>query len=86
MRATRDEPTAGMSRSETERMLELIRTVTVGRSLLVIEHDMQIVFNLAERISVLVYGQVIASGTPEAVRADARVQEAYLGTALEAAP
>jgi len=75
-----------MSRSETERMLELIRTVTVGRSLLVIEHDMQIVFNLAERISVLVYGQVIASGTPEAVRADARVQEAYLGTALEAAP
>ena len=81
-----DEPTAGMSRSETERMLELIRTVTVGRSLLVIEHDMQIVFNLAERISVLVYGQVIASGTPEAVRADARVQEAYLGTALEAAP
>jgi branched-chain amino acid transport system ATP-binding protein len=80
-----DEPTAGMSRSETERMLELIRKVTAGRSLLVIEHDMQMVFNLADRISVLVYGKVIATGTPEEVRSNPQVQEAYLGAALESA-
>lgn len=79
-----DEPTAGMSRSETESIVELIRTVTEGKTLVIVEHDMGVVFDLADRISVLVYGQVIACDTPENVRASSEVQEAYLGTALEA--
>jgi branched-chain amino acid transport system ATP-binding protein len=74
-----DEPTAGMSRAETERAVALIRRLTEGRTLLVIEHDMSVVFGLADRISVLVYGQIIASGTPEEVRGDPKVKEAYLG-------
>jgi branched-chain amino acid transport system ATP-binding protein len=77
-----DEPTAGMSRSETARFIALIRKVTEGKTLLTVEHDMGVVFGLADRIAVLVYGEVIAFDTPERVRADARVQEAYLGTAL----
>ena len=77
-----DEPTAGMSRSETGRFVELIREVTVGKTLLTVEHDMGVVFGLADRIAVLVYGEVIAFDTPEAVRADPRVQEAYLGSVL----
>ena len=76
-----DEPTAGMSRSETQRVVQLIREVTAGRTLLTVEHDMGVVFELADRIAVLVYGEVIAFDTPEAVRADPRVQEAYLGKA-----
>jgi branched-chain amino acid transport system ATP-binding protein len=75
-----DEPTAGMSRSETDEAVELIRRVTEGRSLIMVEHDMSVVFNLADRISVLVYGEVIASGTPEEIRGNKAVQEAYLGT------
>ncbi len=78
-----DEPTAGMSHSETDYIVDLIRTVTVGKTLIMVEHDMGVVFGLADRISVLVYGEIIATGTPEAVRADPRVQEAYLGAALE---
>ena len=78
-----DEPTAGMSQSETRRFVQLIREVTVGKTLLTVEHDMGVVFGLADRIAVLVYGEVIAFDTPEAVRADSRVQEAYLG-ALDA--
>ena len=78
-----DEPTAGMSQSETRRFLQLIREVTAGKTLLTVEHDMGVVFGLADRIAVLVYGEVIAFDTPEAVRADPRVQEAYLG-ALDA--
>jgi branched-chain amino acid transport system ATP-binding protein len=74
-----DEPTAGMSRSETTHFIELIREVTAGRTLLTVEHDMGVVFGLADRIAVLVYGEVIAFDTPAAVRADPRVQEAYLG-------
>jgi branched-chain amino acid transport system ATP-binding protein len=74
-----DEPTAGMSRSETERFVQLIRDVTQGKTLLAVEHDMSVVFGLADRIAVLVYGEVIAFDTPEAVRANPRVQEAYLG-------
>jgi len=77
-----DEPTAGMSQSETRRFVQLIREVTVGKTLLTVEHDMGVVFGLADRIAVLVYGEVIAFDTPEAVRADARVQEAYLGSML----
>jgi len=76
-----DEPTAGMSHSETEHAVELIRRVTEGKTLIIVEHDMGVVFNLADRISVLVYGQVIATDTPERIRANAAVQEAYLGTA-----
>ncbi|MGM0584645.1 MAG: ABC transporter ATP-binding protein [Pseudomonadota bacterium] len=79
-----DEPTAGMSHSETEYIVELIRKVTEGKTLVMVEHDMGVVFNLADRISVLVYGEIIATGAPEEVRADRRVQEAYLGQAVEA--
>jgi len=74
-----DEPTAGMSRAETERAVALIRRLTESRTLLIIEHDMSVVFGLADRISVLVYGQIIASGTPEEVRGNPKVKEAYLG-------
>lgn len=74
-----DEPTAGMSHAETEQMVELIRRVTAGKTLVMVEHDMGVVFDLADRISVLVYGEIIASDTPEAIRANAKVQEAYLG-------
>jgi len=77
-----DEPTAGMSKSETSRFIDLIREVTVGKTLLTVEHDMGVVFGLADKIAVLVYGEVIAFDTPEAVRADARVKEAYLGSML----
>ena len=78
-----DEPTAGMSKSETGRFIELIREVTVGKTLLTVEHDMGVVFGLADKIAVLVYGEVIAFDVPEAVRANARVQEAYLGSVAE---
>ena len=74
-----DEPTAGMSKSETTRFIELIREVTAGKTLLTVEHDMGVVFGLADKIAVLVYGEVIAFDTPDAVRANPRVQEAYLG-------
>ncbi len=75
-----DEPTAGMSRSETSRFISLIKEVTVGKTLLTVEHDMGVVFGLADRIAVVVYGEVLAFDTPDAVRANARVQEAYLGS------
>ena len=75
-----DEPTAGMSKSETGRFVELIREVTVGKTLLTVEHDMGVVFGLADKIAVLVYGEVMAFDVPEAVRANKRVQEAYLGS------
>ncbi|QCI65471.1 ABC transporter ATP-binding protein [Phreatobacter stygius] len=74
-----DEPTAGMSAHETERAVNLIRKVTEGRTLIIVEHDMSVVFGLADRISVLVYGQIIASGPPAQIRADKKVKEAYLG-------
>jgi len=74
-----DEPTAGMSRSETAHVVDLVRRVTEGKTLVMVEHDMGVVFNLADRISVLVYGELIATGTPEQIRANPAVQEAYLG-------
>ncbi|HET9644685.1 MAG TPA: ABC transporter ATP-binding protein [Burkholderiaceae bacterium] len=77
-----DEPTAGMSRSETRRFVQLIREITEGKTLLTVEHDMGVVFGLADKIAVLVYGEVIAFDTPANVRANTRVQEAYLGSAL----
>ena len=74
-----DEPTAGMSHHETERAVALIRRLTEGRTLMIVEHDMSVVFGLADRISVLVYGQIIASGTPQEIRGNPKVKEAYLG-------
>jgi branched-chain amino acid transport system ATP-binding protein len=79
-----DEPMAGMSSEETQYTLELIREVTAGRALLIVEHDMDVVFKLADRISVLVYGEIIATGTPDEVRADPAVREAYLGEEVSA--
>ena len=78
-----DEPTAGMSNAETHRFIELIREVTVGKTLLTVEHDMGVVFGLADKIAVVVYGEIIAYDTPENVRANQRVQEAYLGTSRQ---
>ena len=80
-----DEPTAGMSKSETSRFINLIKEVTLGKTLLMVEHDMGVVFGLADKIAVVVYGEVLAYDVPEAVRANARVQEAYLGSAIAAA-
>ena len=77
-----DEPTAGMSRSETSRFISLIKEVTIGKTLLTVEHDMGVVFGLADKIAVVVYGEVIAFDVPEAVRGDPRVQEAYLGSSV----
>ncbi len=74
-----DEPTAGMSRHETDRAVALIRRVSEGRTLMIVEHDMSVVFGLADRISVLVYGEIVASGPPAEIRASAKVKEAYLG-------
>ena len=74
-----DEPTAGMSRSESDAAVELIRKVTVGKTLLMVEHDMSVVFGLADKIAVVVYGEVIACDTPANIRNNAKVQEAYLG-------
>jgi branched-chain amino acid transport system ATP-binding protein len=78
-----DEPTAGMSREETAYIVEIIRQLTEGRTLVVVEHDMSVVFALADQISVLVYGEIIATGEPAAVRADKKVQAAYLGEEVE---
>ena len=75
-----DEPTAGMSRSESDHAVELIRRVTVGKTLIMVEHDMSVVFGLADRISVLVYGEVVATDTPAAIRTNQKVKEAYLGS------
>jgi branched-chain amino acid transport system ATP-binding protein len=74
-----DEPTAGMSNTETEYAIAMIRRLTEGKTLLMVEHDMRVVFDLADTITVLVYGEVIASGPPAAIRANRTVQEAYLG-------
>lgn len=74
-----DEPTAGMTREETEEMVKLMRSVTENRTLMIIEHDMEVVFSLADTISVLHNGAILASGKPEAIRNDSRVKDAYLG-------
>ena len=78
-----DEPTAGMNNSETEQAVALIRKVTEGKTLVMVEHDMSVVFNLADRISVLVYGKIIATDTPDRIRENAEVREAYLGQASQ---
>ena len=74
-----DEPTAGMSRSESDAAVELIRKVTIGKSLLMVEHDMSVVFGLADKIAVVVYGEVIACDTPANIRNNQKVKDAYLG-------
>jgi len=79
-----DEPTAGMSRAETEHAVALIRKVSQGRTLVIVEHDMGVVFDLADRISVLVYGEIIATDLPSRIRCDEAVQTAYLGRAVHA--
>jgi branched-chain amino acid transport system ATP-binding protein len=75
-----DEPTSGMNRGEAERAVELISEITRGKTLIMVEHDMSVVFGLAEIVTVLVYGQIIASDVPARIRANPAVQEAYLGT------
>jgi branched-chain amino acid transport system ATP-binding protein len=80
-----DEPTAGMSRGETASAVALIREITQGKTLVMVEHDMGVVFDLADTISVVVYGEIIASGQPAQIRANAKVKEAYLGQHAEAA-
>ena len=79
-----DEPTAGMSRSETGSTVELIRTLSQGKTLVMVEHDMGVVFDLADRISVLVYGEIIATDAPERIRGNPAVQAAYLGARHDA--
>ena len=74
-----DEPVAGMSHSEAESSVQLIRKITEGKTLIMVEHDMNIVFDVADRISVLVYGEIIATDKPVNIRANPKVQEAYLG-------
>ena len=76
-----DEPTAGMGPEEAGRIIETLRRLKQNKSMLLIEHDMDAVFALADRISVLVYGRIIATGTPEQIRADEGVRRAYLGEA-----
>jgi len=74
-----DEPTAGMSTEETREAVKLIGRVTEGKTLIIVEHDMEVVFSLADRITVLYYGEVLASGPPEQIRNDQKVKDAYLG-------
>ena len=74
-----DEPVAGMSHSEAQNAVELIHKITEGKTLIMVEHDMNIVFDVADRISVLVYGEIIATDAPKNIRANPKVQEAYLG-------
>ena len=74
-----DEPTSGLSPAETRQFIELIGTLPKHLGIIMIEHDMEVVFSLADRITVLYYGEVLASGPPDEVAANARVREVYLG-------
>lgn len=78
-----DEPTAGMNHAEIDRVVELLRAISAGRTLVIVEHDMSVVFRLADRISVLVHGEVIATGAPQDIRSNRKVQEAYLGEVVD---
>jgi branched-chain amino acid transport system ATP-binding protein len=80
-----DEPTAGLNSEDTRRAVSLIRQVTEGRTLVMVEHDMDVVFNLADRISVIYYGRVLATGTPDEIRTNDEVKRAYLGRKASAA-
>jgi len=79
-----DEPVAGMGAEETQRMIAFLSTLKGGKTLILVEHDMDAVFSLADRVSVLVYGRIIATGTPQEVRANAEVRRAYLGEEIAA--
>ena len=79
-----DEPTSGMSRAEADNAVALIRDVSQGRTLVMVEHDMGVVFDLADRISVLVYGEIIATDVPSRIRRNESVQSAYLGSTADA--
>jgi branched-chain amino acid transport system ATP-binding protein len=74
-----DEPTAGLNSEETRNAVQLIRRLTEGKTLLMVEHDMEVVFNLADRITVLNNGGILATGRPDEIREDERVKKAYLG-------
>ena len=74
-----DEPTAGMSTDETREAVKLIERITRGKTLVIVEHDMEVVFSIARKITVIYYGEVLASGPPEEIRNDQRVKDAYLG-------
>ncbi len=78
-----DEPTAGMSSEETREAVKLIERVTAGKTLVIVEHDMEVVFSIANRISVIYYGEILASGPPEEIRQDQKVKDAYLGEEKE---
>jgi branched-chain amino acid transport system ATP-binding protein len=78
-----DEPTAGMNRSEAAQTVALVRRITESKTLVMVEHDMSVVFGLADRITVLVYGEIIASGPPDEIRGNPVVREAYLGEAVD---
>jgi branched-chain amino acid transport system ATP-binding protein len=80
-----DEPTAGLNSEDTRRAVALIRRVTERRTLVMVEHDMEVVFNLADRISVIYYGRVLATGTPDDIRSNEEVKRAYLGRKASAA-
>ncbi len=80
-----DEPTAGLNSEDTRRAVALIRRVTERRTLVMVEHDMEVVFNLADRISVIYYGRVLATGTPDNIRGNEEVKRAYLGRKASAA-
>ncbi|TMG93502.1 MAG: ABC transporter ATP-binding protein [Betaproteobacteria bacterium] len=79
-----DEPVAGMGAEETQRMISLLSSLKGGKTLILVEHDMDAVFSLADRISVLVYGRIIATGAPEEIRANLEVRRAYLGEEIAA--
>jgi branched-chain amino acid transport system ATP-binding protein len=79
-----DEPTAGMSRDETRNAVELIRRLTGGRTVVIIEHDMDVVFSLADRITVLHHGEILATGSPAEIKANQAVKDAYLGEISDA--
>jgi len=74
-----DEPTSGMSPAETDRMIDLVKSLPRSLAVLMIEHDMKVVFSLADRVTVLYYGEVLASGAPEEIQGNPRVREVYLG-------
>jgi branched-chain amino acid transport system ATP-binding protein len=74
-----DEPTAGLNSEETRKAVQLIRQLTKGRTLVMVEHDMEVVFNLADRITVLDNGQILATGPPNEIRENEKVKKAYLG-------
>jgi branched-chain amino acid transport system ATP-binding protein len=80
-----DEPTAGLSKHEIEQVIHLIQYVTEGKTLILVEHDMDVVFSISDRISVLVYGKIISTAEPEMIKQNEQVQEAYLGTIDESA-